>query len=207
MADQKNQIVSCVQIGANIGDDDITKIIYTNPVHYMVAVEPMSLHNTALAECYLNVVPSFYISNIIITSENTDQLITLYYNTNDGPQYQIASTNIDHIKKHYPGRIHLQQGEIRSIQVNTKTITQLLDEHHLMQLDLLAIDAEGSDFDILASIDYDQYDISHIIYESVHINRAAANKFLTDKGYQVIDGVGLGNMSSYARKVEWNILT
>jgi FkbM family methyltransferase len=69
------------------------------------------------------------------------------------------------------------------------TLSQLLDQHDIDQLDLLQIDAEGYDFEILKSIDFSKIKPRFINYERVLLqeNNAPCRQLLSDQGYILMD--------------------
>lgn len=90
-------------------------------------------------------------------------------------------------------RRHAQQvlGEgarVMETTVNCVTLRELCRKHDVRSLDLLAIDAEGVDYQILQQLDWDQYSPSLVLYEHVHLSpadRRCALALLARMGYQV----------------------
>lgn len=69
------------------------------------------------------------------------------------------------------------------------TLHQLLDKHQLQHLDLLQIDAEGYDYKILKTLDFNVLKPSFINYERVLLqeDEAACRAMLEAQGYLLID--------------------
>lgn len=198
-----NNINTVVQIGANAGYDDLTPIIYKHKetINKFIAVEPLILHNESLNKCYSSI-SGFIIDNRIITTDTNQKQSTLYYNTNDGPGFEIASLDPSHIKKHMtPMRKDLSSGEIKSSTVPAITLNNLFKLHNLKHIDLLVIDVEGWDLKLIMDINFDEFNIDCIIYEHIHINKNTATEYLTAKGYVVDVGWVTGNWSSIANKI------
>lgn len=73
-------------------------------------------------------------------------------------------------------------GSKELINVNVAKLSGVLDEYGIAKLDLLSIDTEGSELDILQSIDFNKVAIRVIIVENNYKNLAIFN-YLTAQGY------------------------
>ena len=73
--------------------------------------------------------------------------------------------------------------------VKTTTLTNLLEEKSFPNdIDFLSLDTEGSEFEILKTINFSKYKIRIICVEhNFNINREEIFKFLVDKNYKRID--------------------
>jgi FkbM family methyltransferase len=73
--------------------------------------------------------------------------------------------------------------------VKAVTLQQLLDKHQIKQLDLLQIDAEGYDYEILKTIDFNNFRPRYINYERVLLqeDEPACREMLMAAGYELID--------------------
>ena len=69
------------------------------------------------------------------------------------------------------------------------TLDQLLAKHQIRQLDLLQIDAEGYDFEILKTLDFNKVKPRFINYERVLLQdqEPACREMLEKHGYRLID--------------------
>jgi FkbM family methyltransferase len=79
---------------------------------------------------------------------------------------------------------------MRAVEVRCRTLRSLVDEHALDDIDLLHIDAEGFDFEILKTVDFDaRWAPRFILYEHKHLGdeRDSARKLLRRAGYHAID--------------------
>ena len=47
--------MNIVQLGACVGNDDLTKLIGESQPNILILVEPMSIHNEKITECYNNI--------------------------------------------------------------------------------------------------------------------------------------------------------
>ena len=79
---------------------------------------------------------------------------------------------------------------VRAVEVKCRTLRSLVDEHALDHIDLLHVDAEGFDFEILKTVDFDaRWAPRFILYEQKHLGdeRESARKLLRRAGYHAID--------------------
>jgi len=193
--------MNIIQIGTNKANDDITNIIhqYSSILTKFIAVEPLDVHHSQIKECYKNI-PQLIIEGIAITPSPTDEKLNFYYHKDDGPGYEVSSMNKEHILKHVIFNPKLTEDGLVELKVNCLTLNQLFDKHDLKNIDILYIDAEGLDFELIKSIDYQKYNIINIIYEHLHINGEEAIKFLESKGYNTIRNFGHNGWSNAAVK-------
>lgn len=183
-----------VQIGANRGNDDLTAIIGNTQPTKLILIEPLSLHNEKIRECY-SWVKNLVIDNVAITvgDENT---INFYIHENDGPGYEVASVDKNHVAKHYGW----DTTKIKELQVNCITMNNLFKKHKIKKIDVLFIDAEGIDDFIIKSIDYSKYDIDKIYFENLHLSHKDIYDFLAQKGYKITHKTGTNGWCSLAEK-------
>ena len=86
---------------------------------------------------------------------------------------QVCSLNKDHLLKH-----KIPKQDITSKMVNFLTIKSILSMHNFDKLNLLQIDAEGHDYTILKSIDYDVIKPQIIRFETTHMSKSRLNEVL-----------------------------
>lgn len=177
-----------VQIGANRGNDEFTSLIKNEHVDTLILVEPLSVHNPSLINCYSNIDNKF-IENVIITDkENSEEVI--YFHKLDGLEYgnnyELASLNKQHslnIRNSY------EEKEVIALKLPNLTINNLLDKYKLQNIDLLFIDTEGYDSKIIMSIDFTKFNIKEIYYENLHVNAYELRTFLKEKNYAIHESV------------------
>lgn len=192
-------IMNIVQIGVCNGNDDLTKIIDNNQPNKLILIEPLNLHNNEILNCY-NWVTNIFLENVVIVPQKNDNKIIFYYHIEDIPNYELSSIDKYHILKHE--RIQDKINGIREIEINTMTINELFEKYELKNIDILFIDAEGSDNDILKSVDFEKYNIDIIYFENLHIKEYDIFIYLENKGY-IIDRYTLNNgWSSSAKKID-----
>jgi FkbM family methyltransferase len=193
--------MNIIQIGTNKGYDDITPLVkeYSSILDKFIAVEPLSVHHSSIKECYKEI-PQLIIEEIAIVPSPKEEKFTFYYHTEDGPGYEVASTNKEHILKHVIFNPKLTEDGIVELQVDCLTLNQLFEKHNLVDIDILYIDAEGLDFDLIKSIDFNKFNIINLVYEHLHINGEEAIKFLESKGYTTLRNYGHNGWSHAAIK-------
>jgi len=182
-----------VQIGTCVGNDDLTNIVQHNQPSILILVEPMNIHNDKRDECYSGI-NNLYLENIAITTTNDDET-SFYYHKNDGPMYEVASNNVNHILKHG----YSLDGVIE-IKVKCLTINQLFEKYNLSDIDILFIDAEGLDDKIIKSIDFDKFSIDKIYFENLHLQDKKIYNFLAELNYKITHSTGFMGWSSLAEK-------
>ena len=151
---------------------------------------------TALFEKYLNqnillVEPVPY--NITLLKENTDkynnirietsavseknQIKKFYYVKPDavkklGKHWAsgIGSFDKQHILNHKNKRFLVSDSDIKEVNIQYLTFSDLMDKYSVSSIDLLQIDVEGAEFEILNSIDFEKIKINKIIFEFKHFD-------------------------------------
>ncbi|AYV75153.1 MAG: FkbM family methyltransferase [Terrestrivirus sp.] len=125
-------------------------------------------------ECVKNRPNSICIQDAVY-SEND---LTLEFNIADS---HVLSGITAHVDKH----VHSLNGG-RKINVNTKTLTWILDAHNAPQfIEYLSLDTEGSEFEVLKGINFDKYKFGIIDIEHNYIEprRTQMREFLLLKNY------------------------
>lgn len=173
-----------VQIGSNKGYDSLSDHLLANyeELEFGLFVEANSLHIQSLKECYSKY-DNAVVENIAVKVPHDDKKeLILYYHVNDGPDYQVTSCKIDHIKKHYP------TGQIKSFSVPCLTIDELFQKYNIDKLDWLLLDVEGIDAELALTFDWSKYDISRVEIEHLHLgnNSGAVHSLFTNLGYKQI---------------------
>lgn len=184
-----------VQIGANASNDDLSQHILSNysELEFGLFVEPNSLHVESIKDCYSNYT-NIVVENIAIKSPlQHEETLEIFYHTNDYPNYELASCDIEHIKKHlWCPHLHRDgEGEIKSFQVPCITIDALFDKYSITELDWLYLDVEGLDAQILLNTDWKKYKIKRIEFEYLHLGEDAdkIKDMMIDMGYTQVDSL------------------
>lgn len=173
-----------VQIGTCRANDDVSKFVKSGvDIDILVLVEPMEIHNDIIYECYKDI-KNVYLENVVI-NVNEDTETSFYYHKNDGPLYEVSSTDLNHILKHGYTNENLVELKVKCLNIN-----QLFEKYHLKDIDILFIDAEGLDESIIRTIDFKKYNISKIYFEYLHLKNDDIYNFLVNEGYDIIRDSG-----------------
>lgn len=204
----KESSMSIVQIGAYIGNSDtdplfnfLRKLGARKNVK-VILVEPIREYFDLLCENYRDV-PNIEFENVAIAE--TAGIAEMYRLNVDPVEHgydewlaQLSSLKKDRMEKLWDGYEGLHQGSQKKQfylkhrvveKVTCMTLHQLFDKHQIQQLDLLLIDAEGYDFEILRTLDFDKLKPEFINYERVLLqdDEPACRKLLESQGYVLID--------------------
>ncbi len=185
--------MNIVQIGTCVANDDLTEIIKTNIPEILILVEPMSIHNHLINQCYSGT-KNVFIENLAITTRDEEEMV-FYYHKNDGPMYEVSSTDIYHILKHGYNIDGVVELKVRCIKINS-----LFDNYGLTKIDILFLDAEGLDDEIIKSIDFSRFDITKIYFENLHLKDDKIYAYLKNLGYKITKNIGYNGWSSLAEK-------
>lgn len=80
-------------------------------------------------------------------------------------------------------------GEKKIIKVLSAKFSDVIEQEYI---DYVSIDVEGSELDILRSINFDKHDIKCLSIENAY-NSDELNTFLLDRGYSIINSTGCDN--------------
>lgn len=79
--------------------------------------------------------------------------------------------------------------------VKTETLCNLLEEYKVYHIDFLSIDTEGSELDILSTVDFNKINIDVITIED-NYNDPVYSKFFIDRGYKLAKQTGVDKIFS-----------
>ena len=163
-----------VHLGACIGDWDktglnrcgftefIKKDSKINDKIFLIEANPKNI--SKLEESYKNF-NNAKILNLGVTASKNDE-ITFFYTEDDAPYYMVCSTKINHVLKHYPN------SKINEFKIKTVSVNNLFKDYiKEKNIDYLSIDLEGIDFEILMSINLNDYNIKNISIEYLHLDK------------------------------------
>ena len=153
----------------------------------------MSIHNDKIKKCY-EWVDNLNLENIAISLDDIEEM-SFYYHENDGPNYEVATNDINHILKHG----YSIEG-VKELNVKCLPINNLFKKYNLINIDILFIDTEGIDDLIIKSIDFDTFKISEIYFENLHLTQNDIYSFLENKGYSITKNWGHYGWTSVAKK-------
>lgn len=180
--------LSVIQLGTNKANDNLSDMIhkkYSN-LKLGIFVEANPAHIKDIEKCYSNY-QNVYIENVGIKTSVDDpsEVLTFYVNSKDGPGYEIASTDINHIYKHMETVPHLLGGLIETFKIPCISLDQLFNKYHVKELDLLVMDLEGMDADVILNFDFTKYNVKKIEFEQLHLGnkRDMVKSYLVKHGY------------------------
>jgi FkbM family methyltransferase len=135
--------------------------------------------------------PRLQLENVAIAG--ADGTRTFYYLERLDPPLspwydQMGSFSRAHIEKHERFTPGLSR-HIRQMEVPCLSLASLLRRSGVQRLDLLHVDAEGYDFEVIQSLDFDTVTPGIIVFEHGHVSRAAREAglaFLAERGYRVV---------------------
>ena len=83
---------------------------------------------------------------------------------------EVGSFDKKHIINHKKKRFDVSDSDIEEIKIQYLTFSDLLAKYDILSIDMLQIDAEGSEFEIMDSINYKDIKINKIFFESKHFD-------------------------------------
>ena len=137
---------------------------------------------------------SVKIFNIAISAKKINK-IEFYFSPKDAPYYQLFSNNINHIKRHFP------HSKIKKKSIHAITINEFLYKNFKKEkINYFSIDIEGSDYDVIMSLNFKKFNIENISLEYLHLTKIQKKnilKKLLKNGYSYF-GFGLDH-----NKIDW----
>ena len=134
------------------------------------------------------------IINIAITRNNVEKKM-FYYSEKDAPHYQLFSSKKKHVMQHYPDSI------IKKIELPCMGINLFLEKYlKNKSIDWFSIDIEGSDYEVMMSLNLNKYEIKNVSLEYLHLKKAQKKRIiekLIKFGYSYY-GFGLDH-----NKIDW----
>lgn len=187
-----------VQIGSNIGktpNDPLYPLI-TKGGWDGILVEPNPEAFEELKKNYAGY--PFVFENIAIAKHNGKVPLFLFYEPFMEGISQIASLNCRHLHSHL---LNGENRRLKEVIVPCLTLNSLFEKHNVTKVDILHIDAEGSDIDIIMNTDFSKVDIRRIMFEHVHTDGPFKTgprfelclEYLESFGYRVVNK-GLQNI-------------
>ena len=82
----------------------------------------------------------------------------------------IGSFDKHHILNHKNKRFKIENSDIEEIEIQYLTFSEVLNKYSIKIINKLLIDAEGAEFEILNSIDFEKIEIKKIIFEFKHFD-------------------------------------
>ena len=82
----------------------------------------------------------------------------------------IGSFDKQHILNHKNKRFAVSDPDIKEVDIQYLTFSDLIEKYSISSINLLQIDVEGVEFEILNSIDFEKIEIKKIIFEFKHFD-------------------------------------
>ena len=82
----------------------------------------------------------------------------------------IGSFKKQHLLDHKTKRFNIEEIDIDFVEIQSLSFSDLTRKHSISSIDKLQIDVEGSEYEILKSINYKEANINKIIFESKHFD-------------------------------------
>lgn len=170
-----------VDVGANDG------LIVSNTAHFDlnlgwngICIEP---HPIAFSKLQKNRVNSKNINFCVSESETEVDFLVVH-----GYAEMLSGIknyyHPDHLLR-IDSEIEKHGGSKELVKVQSKPLKKIFDEYNVKKVDYLSIDTEGSELEILSSIDFEKVDIRIISTENS--SRKNIKDFLYNKGYNLLD--------------------
>ena len=105
--------------------------------------------------------------------DSIDEMLSGMASTYDQRQLDIVIRDINYY------------GGCKNFSVPSVTLSSILDQHSVNHIDFLSVDTEGSELEILQSIDYKKYSIDVITVENNYSN-SKIGEFLTSQGFTFV---------------------
>jgi len=181
-----------LQVGSHDGmhGDPLHRLIVDHHRWCGIFVEPVPFLFERLRENY-GCAERFIFENVAIAQKSGS--LPFYFVAPDAqerahgslPEWhdQLGSFDRRHILKHLDGEL---APYVNCLRVECLTLPELLARHSVKRIDLMHIDAEGSDYQILSQLDLRRYSPRAVLYEHEHLStreRECAASFLTSRGY------------------------
>jgi FkbM family methyltransferase len=164
------------------------------------ANDGITLSNTYLLEkefgwkgICVEAIPELY-NKLVINRPNSTCISKAVYKTSDEEiEFDVANDNLlsgisELISKNSVHYNNVKNNR-KNIKVKTITFTDLLDQNNAPKIiDYLSLDTEGSEYDILLSLDFNKYKFKLIDVEHNYLEPARSNikKLLLDNGYEYV---------------------
>jgi FkbM family methyltransferase len=190
--------VFVLQVGANDGvrADPVRPLVTEFPWHGLL-IEPQPFVYQKLIENYAGY-DRLQFADILI-SNNQESQATLFVPRAKLDEDRLRLTGLAGLERNSlverMKQIGLGENDytIEEITARSATLDDLLIERNVDRVDVLVIDAEGHDFNILTTLDFDRFKPSLIMMEFFHLSNAQQGEclqFLSDRGFRMTKVLG-----------------
>lgn len=116
-------------------------------------------------------------------SENTTKKFRIINGYSEMLSGIVDCYNTEHVKR-IDNECKTENGNYEDVDMVCYKLNDLLEENKLFKIDFLSIDTEGSELEILKSIDFDKFDIQIILVEN-NYNDNSLREFLQSKNFKL----------------------
>ncbi|MEM4260466.1 MAG: FkbM family methyltransferase [Candidatus Woesearchaeota archaeon] len=194
-----NSEIYFIQIGANNGVDRFTD--FRKRFKWRsILVEPQKEVFSQLKENN-NYSSDIIFENMAISNSTEIRKLYKFSLSHSAWATGIASFNKEHIIKHIKEGWFEEQAKLEGINIPENpddyiiseevaciTFEDLIKKHRFKKIDILVLDTEGYDFEILKSIDFNNFKPKIIIFEFVHLKKndfIECRRILRQNGYKL----------------------
>lgn len=177
-----------IEVGADDGVDKSNTLVFENLGWTGICIEPSPerfklLQSNRKCECL----------NVAIANKETVVDFLDIRGWGKG-----LSGIIDSYSKQHNARIKHEMGHKDNkghniIKVETKKLSNILEDHKINKIDFCSIDVEGSELDVLKSIDLYKTNISVIMIENNYNDRSAGD-YLINEGYELLKKIEIDDI-------------
>ena len=162
-----------VVLGAHFGVW-LTDVIHKYKKDNILLVEPVPYNYKILKKNFKEFSNIYICTNAIYSSNKTD----FFYYVKESSisklrkhwASQIGSFNKQHILDHKSKRFKIEESDITKEKIKFITFDNLVYQYSIDSIDRLQIDVEGSEYEILKSINLEKIKINSIFFETKHFD-------------------------------------
>jgi FkbM family methyltransferase len=179
-----------IQIGANDGSLEDPLVSYIEDFGWAgVMYEPLPQFCDSLRRKYAGNAAVRVVNAAVCEQSGNREIYFISSDVNGMPQYATGLGTFDYERIGSAARkLGIAEQDIARRQVTTVNWSAVLTEYGYPECDVLAIDAEGYDYEILKMIDFDRFRPKVIHFEHSHLtldDRATCYKMLLRASYDV----------------------
>lgn len=184
--------MNIIQIGCNDCNDHVARFVnsHIDQVEHLILVDIDNSFVEKAQNVYKNVKKLTTIVSAITPISHQTELVLYQLKNNMFSGH--TSFSYDHMRVHG----HSPDNIVKVVHP-ARTITSILEEYNITNLERLYIDTEGLDVDILMTIDYNKYNVSHITFEHIHCGGACKGDSTNPKLVQFLNYM---NMNGYTNR-------
>lgn len=181
-----------VQVGANDGSRADPVNQYIRRYHWRgLLIEPQPRVFERLVQTYADE-PQLAFEQCLVGREEGEQSLYTVRESADGPSFRwtgLARLDRESLVAELAGEgFENPETFVEELRVPVATLNHLLEKHDVSHVDYLQIDAEGFDFEIIKTVDFERFGVPILQYEHFHLSeddRIACMELLSRHGYRL----------------------